>query len=145
MPAAPVSLYLCAADGSLRLEGECDGGIRSDRESLPLGRGLTGVVLETGHLVAAPMPAEDPRFDPEVDTPADGVAGPLLCLPIVLRGKRVGLFRAFTEDATRVSPRTGEVLTAALSAAVRNMLLYRSLIESIDEVAEVRRAANAPS
>jgi hypothetical protein len=33
------------------------------------------------------------------------------------------------------------VLTAALSAAVRNVLLYRSLVESIEEVAAARREA----
>jgi hypothetical protein len=33
----------------------------------------------------------------------------------------------------------GELLTAVLSAAVRNVLLYRSLLETIDEVADARR------
>jgi hypothetical protein len=37
------------------------------------------------------------------------------------------------------SARTGEVLAATLSAAVRNVLLYRSLVETIEEVAEARR------
>jgi hypothetical protein len=39
------------------------------------------------------------------------------------------------------------VLGAALSAAVRNVLLYRSLLESIEELARVRRerAPSAPS
>jgi hypothetical protein len=35
----------------------------------------------------------------------------------------------------------GEVLAAALSAAVRNVLLYRSLVDTIDEVARARREA----
>jgi len=41
------------------------------------------------------------------------------------------------------SARSGELVGSALSAAVRNALLYRSLLESIDEVAEVRRAARS--
>jgi hypothetical protein len=53
----------------------------------------------------------------------------------------LGVFRAFPEAAGAPSPRTGEVLSAALSAAVRNVLLYRSLLESIDEVARARREA----
>ena len=40
-----------------------------------------------------------------------------------------------------VSPDTMEVLSTALSAAVRNVLLYRSLLESIDELSEARREA----
>ena len=65
---------------------------------------------------------------------------PYLCLPIRLRSKTVGALRVFLEAGADASPRTGEVLAAAFSAAVRNVLLYRSLLESIDEVAEVRRA-----
>ena len=40
-----------------------------------------------------------------------------------------------------ISAGTGEMLAAVLSAAVRNVLLYRSLLESIEEVAQVRREA----
>jgi hypothetical protein len=91
--------------------------------------------------VASADPAADPRFDASVDTPADGRPGPLLCGALRFRGKVLGVFRAFPERREVPSARTGEVLSAALSAAVRNVLLYRSLVESIDEVARARRAA----
>jgi len=138
--AAPVSLYLLGEHG-LQREAEWDGGVRADRPALPLGSGLTGAVAETGQLVASADPGADPRFDPAVDTPADGRPGPLLCGALRFRGKVLGVFRAFPEAHEAPSPRTGEVLAAALSAAVRNVLLYRSLVESIDEVARARRAA----
>lgn len=141
--AAPVSIYLSSPEGLAR-EAEWDGGARGDRERLPAGRGLTGAVAQTGQLVASADPAADPRFDPEVDTPADGRAGPLLCGALRFRGKVLGVFRAFPEAAAAPSPRTGEVLSAALSAAVRNVLLYRSLVESIDEVARARREGREP-
>ena len=64
-----------------------------------------------------------------------------MCLPLRLRGKVVGVFRAFLPEDAEASARTGEVLAAALSAAVRNVLLYRSLVETIEEVAEARREA----
>jgi len=146
LPALPVSLYLADhASGVLRLEGEWDAGVRSDRATLPLDKGLTGTVLQTGHLVAAEQPQEDVRFEGDVDTPEDGRAGPLLCVPLRLRGKVVGLARAFLRDGGRASARTGEVLSAALSAAVRNVLLYRSLVESIEEVAAARRQSQGRS
>jgi len=142
LPAAPVSLYLVdAATGVLRCEGQRDGGVRADRSELPKNVGLTGLVLQTGHLVATQEPQSDSRFDPEVDTPEDGGVGPMLCLPLRLRGKVVGVFRAFLPPDVEVSARTGEVLAAALSAAVRNVLLYRSLLETIEDVAEARREA----
>jgi hypothetical protein len=65
--------------------------------------------------------------------------GPLLAVPLRLRGKVLGVARAFPKDPQAASARTGEVVAAALSAAVRNVLLYRSLLESIDDVARARR------
>jgi GAF domain-containing protein len=138
--AAPVSLYLVDAErGELVLEAECDRGVRSDRSALATGRGLTGTVLESGSLIASEDPAADPRFDEGVDTPEDGGPGPLLCGPLRFRGKVLGIFRAFPEKSEEASPGVGEVLAAALSAAVRNVLLYRSLVDTIDEVARARR------
>lgn len=140
--AAPASLYLFdARAGALVCEAQRDGGVRADRKTLAPERGLTGMVFQSGHLVATQSPDLDPRYDPEVDTPEDGSAGPLLCVPLRLRGKPIGLCRLFLPVDGVASPRTGEALSAALSAAVRNVLLYRSLVESIEEVAEARRQA----
>jgi len=140
--AAPVSIFLLdGASGGLSLEGECDGGVRSERSKLEPGRGLTGLVVQTGNLIAAPDPSADTRFDRETDTPEDGECAPMLCVPLRLRGKVFGVFRAFFPLGHEPSARTGEVLAAALSAAGRNVLLYRSLVDSIAEVAEARRVA----
>jgi len=142
LPGAVVSLYLIDnPTGELVLAGQVDDEGLGDRERLPRDQGLTASVLQTGGLVATDYPERDPRFDPQVDTPADGVARPLLCVPLRLRGKVLGLFRGFPSQGVGASARTGEILSATLSAAVRNVLLYRSLLESIDEVADARRAA----
>lgn len=140
--ADPVSLYLIDSEsGELVMQSQGERGLRLDHERLPTGRGLTGSVLQRGQLIASAEPESNPRFDLEVDTPIDQKAGPLLCVPLQLRGKTVGLCRIHLAPGATVSARTGEVLTAVLSAAVRNVLLYRSLLESIEEVASVRREA----
>jgi hypothetical protein len=142
LPAAPVSLYLTdPRSGDLVLEGQCEGDSAGDRLRLPPNRGLSATVLQTGRLVATDHPETDPRFEPGVDTPESGAAGPLVCVPVQLRGKVLGVMRAFPTDGAGASARTGEVLAAALSAAVRNVLLYRSLLESVDDVARARREA----
>jgi CheY-like chemotaxis protein len=142
LAASPVSLYLIDnRSGELAREGQVDADGRIDRERLPRSRGLTAVVLQTGHLVATGRPQNDSRFDAAVDTPEDGGVGPLLCVPIRLRGKVLGVARAFPKEPAAASPRTGEILAAALSAAVRNALLYRSLLESIEDLARARRDA----
>jgi DNA-binding response OmpR family regulator len=138
--ALSTAIYLRDPEGSeLAREAEWSTEEGGDRERLPIGKGLTGTVLETGRPVATDDATGDPRFDAEVDTPASGEIDPFLCLPLCFRGKTLGVFRAFLPEAGRTSPRTGEVLGAALSAAVRNVLLYRSLVESIEEVARARR------
>ncbi|TDJ16262.1 MAG: response regulator [Deltaproteobacteria bacterium] len=140
LPASLASLYLIDnITGELVLEGQGDMDGSTDRERLPRSTGLTATVLQTGGLVATDDPGRDPRFVADVDTAQDGEVRPLLCVPLRMRGKVLGLVRAFpTVEAGRAAHR-GELLTAVLSAAVRNVLLYRSLLESIDEVADARR------
>jgi GAF domain-containing protein len=140
--AEPVSvLLLDAASGELRLEAQWAGGGSSDRAAVQRGAGLTGAAFETGQPVVCDAPQSDPRFDPACDTPESGVAAPLVVLPLRFRGRTLGVFRAFTLDPRLASPRAAEVLGAALSAALRNVLLYRSLVDSIEEVARARRQA----
>ena len=144
LAASPVSLYLIdPQSGELALEGQVDVEGRADRRRLPRDRGLTALALQAGHLVATARPQTDPRFDAAVDTPEDGSAGPFLCIPLRLRGTIVGVARAFPKDAAAASARTGEILAAALSAAVRNLLLYRSLLDSIEDLARARREAGS--
>jgi DNA-binding response OmpR family regulator len=140
LDARPVSIHLSdGASGELLLERQWDRGGETDHERLPRDRGLTGLVLQTGSLVATDHPEDDPRFDAEIDTPRGGAVGPMLCLPLRMRGKVLGVARIFPDEVTGASARTGEVLAAALSAAMRSVLLYRSLLESIDDVARARR------
>ncbi len=142
--AAPVSLHLLAPEGeSLVCEIQEDGAIAPDRERLPAGRGLTGTVLGGSGLIATAQPDHDPRFEVEVDTASDGAVRPLLCVPLVFRGRCLGVLRAFLPPGTTPSARSGEVLAAALSAALRSVLLYRSLVQSIEEVARARRESHA--
>jgi sigma-B regulation protein RsbU (phosphoserine phosphatase) len=146
LPASPVALYLIEnKSGSMLLEGQAEGIAGADRDCLERGAGLTGTVVQTGHLVATNHPEKDPRFAPEVDTPEGGEIRPLICVPLKIRGKTLGVLRAFPTGATSASARTAEVLAASMSAAVRNVLLYRSLLDSIDEVARVRREGRSRS
>jgi DNA-binding response OmpR family regulator len=140
IPASPVALYLIDnRTGTLELEGQLASDGPADRERFDRSTGLTGTVLQTGNLVATDHPDKDPRFVQDVDTPADGSIRPLICVPMQMRGKPLGILRVFPLAGGAALPRTAEVLAAAASAAVRNVLLYRSLLDSIDEVARARR------
>lgn len=128
--------------GTLVREAQYEG-TSSDRAELPRDRGLTGGSLQSGMLVAAPHPERDPRFDPEVDTPEDGEPGPLLVVPLRVRDRTLGVARVFPAPGADADACLAEVLAAPLSAAVRNVLLYRSLLEAVDDVARARREAEA--
>lgn len=143
LDAGLASIYLQDPNSdTLRLESQWEGAGVGDRDSLPL-RGLSGSVMATGHPVASAEVREDPRFDPSVDTDADGAAAPCLIVPLCFRGKALGLARVFGDADRLVSPRITEVLGASLSAAVRNTILFRSLADSIDELALARRTHQA--
>ena len=144
LPICSSVLTACSADRNLlEAEVDVDAGVVGDRPRLPVDRGLVGQVVATGQLVASEDPASDMRFDAEIDTASDGLARPYLCVPMKLRGKVVGVLRVFLGEGQAASPRTAEILAAAFSAVVRNVLLYRSLLQSIEEVADARRQARA--
>ncbi len=139
--ARAVSLYLIDnATGRLVCEAQCEG-TDVDRAELPRGAGLTGGSLQSGTIIATDRPERDARFDPEVDTPESGAPGALIVIPLRVRERVLGVARVFPGASVEASARLGELLAAPLSAATRNVLLYRSLLESVEDVARARREA----
>ena len=86
-----------------------------------------------------------PQSDPPLRTPTSThrrTRWPGRCVrPAPVAPQDARRSRAFPQGGAAASARTGEVISAALSAAVRNVLLYRSLLESIEDLAEARREA----
>ncbi len=136
-----VSIHLLdAGSGALTLEAQWEGAGVGDRPQLTATQGLTGAVAAGGHPVASAEVAADPRFDVAVDTDTEGERAPRMILPMRFRGRSLGVARVFGDDPRLGSPGLAEVLGAALSAAVRNVFLYRSLVDSMNELADARRA-----
>jgi DNA-binding response OmpR family regulator len=134
-----VSLYLIDnASGRLVCEAQVEGS-DTDRADLPRDAGLTGGSLQSGAIVATDGPARDARFDAAIDTPESGTPGPLLVIPLRVRDRVLGVARVFPGEAVGASARLAELVAAPLSAATRNVLLYRSLLESVEDVARARR------
>ena len=102
LEASPVSIHLIdGATGALRLEAQSDHGGVSDRSGLPRDRGLTGSVLQSGCMIAADRPDTDPRYDADVDTPADGVTRPLIAVQGARGGARHPISRRRRGGARR--------------------------------------------
>lgn len=140
------ALYLREpGEDDFRRAAEWEGGVGRDRARLAA-RGLTGAAATTGGFVAHGAPQGDARFDAEHDSPdelppaVDGAtAFSLLVLPLRFRGRTVGLVRVFGPPGSVPSLPVAEAAGAALSAALRSVLLYRSWRSSVDELARVRR------
>ncbi len=141
LDASPVSVYLLdAATGKLRREAQVPAEGAGDREQLPSDAGLIAIAFSDGRAIESDGPGRDPRCDASVDSAAEGVARPHWVLPLRFRGRTLGVCRIFPRAGTAaLDEDSAELLAAALSAALRNVLLYRSLVESIEEVAQVRR------
>jgi hypothetical protein len=60
-------------------------------------------------------------------------------IPLRVRDRVLGVARVFPAESVGASARLAELLAAPLSAATRNVLLYRSLLESVDDLARARR------
>lgn len=141
--ALSVALYLREpGGGAFERAAAWEAGPARDRARLAA-RGLTGSAVSSGGFVASAQPREDPRFDAAVDTPSElppGAPEPALwVVPLRFRGRAVGLVRAFLPPPALPTLRGTELLAAALSAALRSVLLYRSWRSSIDELARIRR------
>ena len=141
--ARSAALYLVdERGGRLLREAQCSGA-DEDRPELPRDRGLSGGCLQSGALVASEHPEREARFDPAVDTPASGVPGPLLVVPLKVRERGLGIVRIFPAAEKGADAGLAEWLSAPLSAATRNVLLYRSLLDSVEDLARARREVEA--
>ncbi|MEM7413216.1 MAG: GAF domain-containing protein [Myxococcota bacterium] len=134
------SLYLVDARGRLARQAQCEVS-DGDHPELPIDTGLTASCLHSGSLVATDHPDRDSRFDARTDAPESGVAGPLLIVPLRVRERVLGIARIHAAPEAGASSRLGELVAGPLSAAVRNVLLYRSLLDSVEDVARARREA----
>jgi CheY-like chemotaxis protein len=143
LDASPVSVYLLdAGSGELRREAQAsrEGDGPGDRERLAREQGLPALAFADGVAIESAGPDLDPRCDPTNDTAEDGVSRPHWVLPLRFRNRTLGVCRIFPRAGTgALDEDSADLLAAALSAALRNVLLYRSLVESIEEVAQVRR------
>ncbi len=108
----------------------------SDREMdvrLPLGRGIAGLVAQTGETINLADAYRDPRFDREIDRQTGFRTTSMLCMPMRNNaGKIIGVFQILNKKA---GPFTGEdeefleALSVHAAMAVENAKLYQQALE----------------
>src|SRR5689334_12327339 len=111
--------------------GEKEGALTQFR--IPLDQGLAGWVARTGRPAIVNDLRHDPRFLPEVDETSGFVTRAALCVPLLARGRVIGVLEVLNKenDAPFTAHDLGMLTTLAGQAAVAldNARLYRSLRE----------------
>ncbi|HFD40669.1 MAG TPA: GAF domain-containing protein [Anaerolineae bacterium] len=117
-------------------------GRRLRRQRTPLGAGIAGWVATHGEPVLVNNAREDPRFSDLVDTRTGFLTRSVICAPIQVRGKTIGVLEAlnkrnnqgFDEEDLRL------IVTTANQAAlaIENARLYQSLREERDRIIQAQ-------
>ena len=107
------------------------------------GQGIAGWVARTGQPLLVPDTQSDPRFDPVFDRITNWHTRSVLCVPLMVKGRVIGVLEAlnkpkggFTQDDKAVL----SSLAASAAVAIENARLYKTLQESRDQVAAHSRA-----
>jgi putative nucleotidyltransferase with HDIG domain len=118
-------LYFVSATGT--------GGEMARRIRVPWGKGVVGWVAETGESLLVPDVSKDKRFQKRVDEEDDFVTRSVLAVPLVMKGRVVGVAEAlnkrgggeFSQDDVKLF----EALARHAAAAVVNARAYSELEE----------------
>jgi signal transduction histidine kinase len=112
------------------------------RRRTALGRGLAGWVAVHGEPLLANDVRADSRFDPAVDAPAGLPMHSVLCVPIQIRGKTVGVLEALNkrnESGFDQEDLSLMITTANQAAiAIETNQLYQSLREERDRIIQAQ-------
>lgn len=114
---------------------------------MPITQGIAGWVARTGEPLIVNDPAADPRFNPNVDRHTGFVTRSILCVPLQIKGRTIGVLQVLNKPSeTGFDEEDLELLRTLASQAaiaIENARLYRNLQEEHDKIIraqeEVRR------
>ncbi|MFX1266254.1 MAG: GAF domain-containing protein [Promethearchaeota archaeon] len=113
---------------------------------LPPGKGIAGWVAQHGASAIVSDAQSDDRFYPEIDATMGFATRSVLCVPLVARGRVIGVMQVlnkiggeFTEDDRRLL----EALAATAGSAIENARLYEALEQERGSLAQRVRERTA--
>lgn len=99
---------------------------------VPSGAGLLTDCLYSGHAKVVHDPAQDPRYDPLVDSQPGMTPVGLMCAPLLAQGERLGVLQVINRLEVAFSHHDLELLVS-LSASVSNAIYNARLINNLKE------------
>ncbi len=97
------------------------------------GQGIAGWVAQEGQTLLVPDVREDPRFYPEIDSLSGFVTRSVLCVPLKVKGRVVGVIEALNKAEgtfTSHDRRLMEAMAPTAAIAIENARLYQALREA---------------
>ncbi|MDY7040785.1 MAG: PAS domain S-box protein [Chloroflexota bacterium] len=94
------------------------------------GQGIAGWVAQEGQTLLVPDVSEDPRFYPQVDRQSGFVTRSVLCVPLKVKGRVVGVIEALNKAEGTFTARDRRLLEAmapTAAIAIENARLYQAL------------------
>jgi two-component system cell cycle sensor histidine kinase/response regulator CckA len=97
------------------------------------GQGIAGWVAQQGQTLMVSDVREDPRFYPEIDRISGFVTRSVLCVPLKIKGRVVGVVEALNKAEGTFTPHDRHLLEAmapTAAIAIENAQFYQALWES---------------
>jgi two-component system NtrC family sensor kinase len=113
---------------------------------VPVGRGLIGLAYQTRKSLCLNEPANDTRFQPELDSPVGNGLRSIMVAPLRMRGKAVGVIGAFNKIEGRFSEIDRGLFTSLASSVSRALeiaWLFQSVKQRQSELLQSRNELQA--
>nr|WP_290668537.1 GAF domain-containing sensor histidine kinase [Ardenticatena sp.] len=105
-------------------------------------QGIVGWVYQNGEAVICDDPANDPRFSRTIDERSGFVTRNILCVPLQVKGKRIGVLEVLNkhgdESFTEEDKHLLMTLAAEAAIAIENARLYQNLREERDRIMRIQ-------
>ena len=112
---------------------------------LPVGKGISGYVAQTGETINIPDAYSDPRFNPEVDKRTGYRTKNMLCMPMKNKDKKIiGVFQLLNKKEgafEKADEQFIDALSAHASVAIENARLAQEMVQS-ERLSAVGRMAS---
>lgn len=111
---------------------------------LPIGKGISGTVAQTGEIILIDDAYSDPRFDPEVDRRSGFRTRSILCLPMKQGDEIIGVLQLLNKKSGMFSKEDAEylgALAAHMVIAVQTAVAHKERIEQVKTKRELELAA----
>ncbi|TAL37866.1 MAG: GAF domain-containing protein [Spirochaetes bacterium] len=100
-------------------------------QKVPRGKGIVGIVADTGKPLIVTDAQNDPRFFKEIDSKSEFHTKNLVCVPMMVMGKLVGVLEAVNAIGRQGFDETDQRLLTYIADQAAIALNYRSLVDEL--------------